>query len=152
MAKNEIYSDGVSNIHWVGNMVKLDLVSYNPTVNVSRPWSNASIVISNDPSIDVIPPIAKITPIMTKNTILLLACPNFMMIGIISPGTRNIGTRNKRTALMNSPFTGLRSTTIKINAATVLMHHPASPARTEKRYFSTMYFSLENGLVLLYNN
>ena len=30
MAKNEIYSDGVSNIHWCGNMVKLDLVSYNP--------------------------------------------------------------------------------------------------------------------------
>ena len=26
----EIYSDGVSNIHWCGNMVKLDLVSYNP--------------------------------------------------------------------------------------------------------------------------
>ena len=26
----EIYSDGVSNIHWCGNMVKLDLVSYDP--------------------------------------------------------------------------------------------------------------------------
>ena len=30
MERKEIYSDGVSNIHWCGNMVKLDLVSYDP--------------------------------------------------------------------------------------------------------------------------
>lgn len=28
--RTEIYSDGVSNIHWCGNMVRLDLVSYDP--------------------------------------------------------------------------------------------------------------------------
>ena len=26
----ETYSDGVSNIHWCGNMVKIDFVSYDP--------------------------------------------------------------------------------------------------------------------------
>lgn len=37
MAKTEIYADGVSNIHWVGNMVKLDLVSNDPKENGKPP-------------------------------------------------------------------------------------------------------------------
>lgn len=37
MAKTEIYSDGVSNIHWCGNMVKMDLVSYDPKENGKPP-------------------------------------------------------------------------------------------------------------------
>lgn len=33
----EIYADGVSNIHWCGNMVKIDLVSYNPQKDGGAP-------------------------------------------------------------------------------------------------------------------
>ena len=49
MAKTEIYSDGVSNIHWCGHMVKMDLVSYDPKENGKPPVTEVTTRIVMSP-------------------------------------------------------------------------------------------------------